>query len=493
MSTQRRLYKKAQLKQGEGLLPDRAQRLQALGFEWTGENPRHKNWDVRFEELKEFKKKYGHAQVPIGYAQNVQLANWTSTQRQEYKNLLKGKPSRLNEERIQQLQDIGFAWELQRGGRRRLVSTSRRNTNLNLKNNCTGSERVCDDVVLPGIALLGGNSSSNSRSSSNSIISSNSNLRNTAVAARQPPILVSSSSRTLSQLSGNSSEKSMPAKTAGAAAPDAYTAYCQSSGNATNNNGSIPAVASSMSTAIRSSLNTNHRSRPDSAAVVANMLTQAQQNHRTLSQTRLRFQGNLSGVSDAHLRALLALVQQGNSAGSSAPLGNMPLTGAALNSNQQTLRQSLLNSSSLHQQQSRHVQPTMGTAQYLSSFPTSNILRSAAGISNISSQQQPPLQLLQQQLYLQLLQQTQQQQAQQQQTQLYGGTASGGGYQNNSQLLTSEQLGNVAALLQNQFQGRGTAASLLSTAMSPSFTSAASPQQFGGTNSENKGGGVGGG
>ena len=80
VSTQRRLYKKAQLQQGEGLLPERAAKLEELGFEWTGENPRHKNWDLRFEELRAFKARYGHAQVPIGFEDNVQLANWTSTQ-----------------------------------------------------------------------------------------------------------------------------------------------------------------------------------------------------------------------------------------------------------------------------------------------------------------------------------------------------------------------------------------------------------------------------
>lgn len=80
VSTQRRLYKKAQLHRGEGLLPERSNRLETLGFEWTGENPRHKNWDLRLEELRTFKARYGHAQVPIGFEDNVQLANWTSTQ-----------------------------------------------------------------------------------------------------------------------------------------------------------------------------------------------------------------------------------------------------------------------------------------------------------------------------------------------------------------------------------------------------------------------------
>ncbi|CAB9496719.1 helicase [Seminavis robusta] len=124
VSTQRRHYKKSLTNPGEGLSKERAAKLVAMGFEWTGENPRHKNWDMRYEQLKEFKEQYGHAQVPIGFEDNVQLANWTSTQRQEYKNLLKGKPSRLNERRIQLLNEIGFAWELQRGGRRRRVKVA---------------------------------------------------------------------------------------------------------------------------------------------------------------------------------------------------------------------------------------------------------------------------------------------------------------------------------------------------------------------------------
>jgi hypothetical protein len=36
--------------------------------------------DVRFQALLAFKAKFGHAQVPIGWKEDVQLANWTSTQ-----------------------------------------------------------------------------------------------------------------------------------------------------------------------------------------------------------------------------------------------------------------------------------------------------------------------------------------------------------------------------------------------------------------------------
>jgi hypothetical protein len=49
----------------------------------------------------------------------VQLSNWVSTQRQEYKLYRKGRRSRLTHERLEQLQKIDFVWEAQRGGPRK--------------------------------------------------------------------------------------------------------------------------------------------------------------------------------------------------------------------------------------------------------------------------------------------------------------------------------------------------------------------------------------
>ena len=68
--------------------------------------------------------KYGHAQVPIGWEENSQLSNWVSTQRQEYKLLRKGRSSRLTNDRIKLLDNIGFVWEAQRGGPRRRRSSA---------------------------------------------------------------------------------------------------------------------------------------------------------------------------------------------------------------------------------------------------------------------------------------------------------------------------------------------------------------------------------
>jgi hypothetical protein len=56
--------------------------------------------------------------------ENVQLSNWVSTQRQEYKLLRKGRSSRLTKDRIKLLDNIGFVWEAQRGGPRRRKSSN---------------------------------------------------------------------------------------------------------------------------------------------------------------------------------------------------------------------------------------------------------------------------------------------------------------------------------------------------------------------------------
>jgi len=101
------------------MTPDRERRLIAIGFEWSAENPRCVPWEVRFIELLEFVVENSHAQVPIKWERNIKLSNWVSAQRQEYKSKQKGRYSRLTQDRIELLNNIGFVWEAQRGGSRR--------------------------------------------------------------------------------------------------------------------------------------------------------------------------------------------------------------------------------------------------------------------------------------------------------------------------------------------------------------------------------------
>ena len=52
------------------LTPDRANKLINLGFEWACSNPNHTPWTTRFEALKEFIKRFGHAEVPMRWEEN---------------------------------------------------------------------------------------------------------------------------------------------------------------------------------------------------------------------------------------------------------------------------------------------------------------------------------------------------------------------------------------------------------------------------------------
>lgn len=84
VSTQRRQYKAF----AEGkintttLSMDRIQKLESIGFAWSTDDPRRVDWYVRFRQLCNFQKEWGHTLVPMGYKPNPSLGNWVSVQRQ---------------------------------------------------------------------------------------------------------------------------------------------------------------------------------------------------------------------------------------------------------------------------------------------------------------------------------------------------------------------------------------------------------------------------
>ena len=94
---QRSNYKKNNLR------PDRIEKLEEIGFVWE---PQEVSWSERFNELLDYIKKHGNSLVPQDYEQNVTLGNWVQRQRYKYKT------NDLPEERIQQLSEIGFVWDV---------------------------------------------------------------------------------------------------------------------------------------------------------------------------------------------------------------------------------------------------------------------------------------------------------------------------------------------------------------------------------------------
>ena len=74
-------------------------------------NHHNVHWLTAYEELKEYKTKHGHCNVPTKLGS---LGMWVSTQRREYRKLVDGERSLMTDERFTKLEAIGFEW-LQKG------------------------------------------------------------------------------------------------------------------------------------------------------------------------------------------------------------------------------------------------------------------------------------------------------------------------------------------------------------------------------------------
>lgn len=88
------------------LTKDQIDLLNKIGFIWNVYDDR---WDKRFEELKKYKKTFGHCNVSQAKRDKdyKELAEWASEQRNNYKN----KSQLLNPERIKKLSSLGFSWK----------------------------------------------------------------------------------------------------------------------------------------------------------------------------------------------------------------------------------------------------------------------------------------------------------------------------------------------------------------------------------------------
>eukprot|EP00978_Attheya_sp_CCMP212_P027180 scaffold90839_cov45-Attheya_sp.AAC.1 len=102
---QRCQYRMLKEEKASPLTNDRCQKLESIGFQFK----LHPHWDVRFQELVDFKKIKGHTNVPRG---SGPLGIWVETQRTQYRILKEEKASPLTNVRIQKLESIGFQFIL---------------------------------------------------------------------------------------------------------------------------------------------------------------------------------------------------------------------------------------------------------------------------------------------------------------------------------------------------------------------------------------------
>lgn len=107
------------------LTQERINLLNALGFTWTirSRDSLGESWNQRLEELKAYKAQFGSCLVPSRYPPNPELGIWVGTQRTQYRLYQQAKSSgnrmlhstAMNEDRINQLEELGFVWALRSG------------------------------------------------------------------------------------------------------------------------------------------------------------------------------------------------------------------------------------------------------------------------------------------------------------------------------------------------------------------------------------------
>ncbi|KAL7578407.1 hypothetical protein ACA910_012804 [Epithemia clementina (nom. ined.)] len=110
VTDQRRQYKSWKLGKATQLTKDRRERLEKLGFTWQ---VRYRpEWDQRYAELLEYKKKFGDCKVPQHYRENRALGKWVAKQREQFKLKKKGQHSFLTPDREEKLNSVGFMWQV---------------------------------------------------------------------------------------------------------------------------------------------------------------------------------------------------------------------------------------------------------------------------------------------------------------------------------------------------------------------------------------------
>lgn len=106
---QRYQYKLLQEGKASTMTCERVAALEGIGFVWDSQGAA---WGERLDELRQFRQAFRHCNVPSNFAENPQLATWIKCQRRQYKLYMEGKQSNMTPERINELEKLGFEWEL---------------------------------------------------------------------------------------------------------------------------------------------------------------------------------------------------------------------------------------------------------------------------------------------------------------------------------------------------------------------------------------------
>jgi len=106
---QRREYTRLKNKKPSAMTQERIDALEEIGFIWS---MHEQLWNMRYNELKDYKAYHGDCLVPQIFPSNQQLSKWIDVQRTQFRRLQDGKHSQLSPERMELLQKIDFVWNV---------------------------------------------------------------------------------------------------------------------------------------------------------------------------------------------------------------------------------------------------------------------------------------------------------------------------------------------------------------------------------------------
>ena len=86
---------------------DRIRILESHGFMWDTQEA---TWRGRLEQLKRFRDRFGHCNVPVEWDEDPSLYHWVCFQCKQYRKVVNGRDTNLTPVRIRLLSEIGFTW-----------------------------------------------------------------------------------------------------------------------------------------------------------------------------------------------------------------------------------------------------------------------------------------------------------------------------------------------------------------------------------------------
>jgi hypothetical protein len=84
----------------------------AASSEGTSERKSTSSWATWMSLLADYRRKHGDCDVPLKYAENPSLGTFVNRQRTEYRKMLANKPSSMTNEKVEELNRLGFTWAM---------------------------------------------------------------------------------------------------------------------------------------------------------------------------------------------------------------------------------------------------------------------------------------------------------------------------------------------------------------------------------------------